>query len=381
MSALTARIDGDDVTEYCQLVRWRERLSRKGMGGIRAPSSVIDIEEGVSQLELYLDADLVHCGPVWYSQAEGNPDSSYIELTSWDHRVYLPKRLCKSTSDPGNLITPGDVILTEVEGPSIASQYLTNTLDYDGDLPLIVGTVDTGGPDLSGVPTAFPMDLERMYALLVSTGQLDLKLTPGLIADGGSTLNFLNGDSGSDLSGSVKFEYATGLFNAQVATFTVDMEQVINALWYLIGERVTEERWRGSITPTAPHPGGDWPVDLITRYWDSRYVLLYMQEIQVFDDKGDENDIRELFEERWANEAWVRAVPRTFATVRPQRGTAPAFRSGDLIHVGAGAIINGGFSGAQRVYEFELQADVDGVLDIVEILTSADQEGATGATE
>lgn len=113
-----------------------------------------------------------------------------------------------------------------------------------------------------------------------------------------------------------------------------------------------------------------------------------MQEIRVFDDNdGDcndpapsgENAVRDLFEEEWANEAWIRATPRVFASIRPERGQAPNFAVGDLISVSAGSQLLGGFSGAQRVYEMEVECDADGVVSITEIITSADQEGATGA--
>jgi hypothetical protein len=72
----------------------------------------------------------------------------------------------------------------------------------------------------------------------------------------------------------------------------------------------------------------------------------------------------------------MRAAPQRLASVTPEPGYFPTFRVGDLIHVAAGARLNGGFSGDQRVYEFEVETDVRGVDTVTDLLTSADQEGA-----
>jgi hypothetical protein len=113
----------------------------------------------------------------------------------------------------------------------------------------------------------------------------------------------------------------------------------------------------------------------------SRSTYGYSQLIRVFDDvyestdTDNRNSVRALFEEEWANEAWLRAVPRTFASIRPERGITPNFGVGDLITVSAGSQLLGGFSGSQRVYEYEVDCDADGVMSVTEIITSADQEG------
>jgi len=225
------------------------------------------------------------------------------------------------------------------------------------------------------------MELDKMRTLLLGTGRLDMFVIPGV---GSSTVNLTNGDGGTDLSGSVSYDYGTGAFNCQIATLTVDMDEVVNALWYFLGPRgprltnagfIPEDHWGGSITPTAPHVGGTWPAALLARIAASRASYTYMQYIRIFDDNGDEQNIRPMFEEEWANEAWVRGTPRTFASIRPERGISPNFSVGDVISVSAGSQLLGGFSGAQRVYGMEVDCDADGVMSVTEILTSADQEG------
>jgi len=58
-------------------------------------------------------------------------------------------------------------------------------------------------------------------------------------------------------------------------------------------------------------------------------------------------------------------------------GVAPVqvgdFDIGDLIAVNAGSIIRGGFSGAQRVYGYTVNFNENGILEMGEIMTSADQ--------
>lgn len=373
--SLTADIDGSGITAYCQSITWRQRLSRPSSAVVRFPAQLTGATTGINELHVYNNGGLVFSGPVWYQETQGSADSVYTELTAYDHLIYLAKRLCKKgTTPPGNLITPGSVLEDEITAPAILAAFINNTNTIDGPSNLTVGSIAGGGKDLSSVPTNFPMTIEDMRGLLVSTGQLDVVVVPGI---GGSTVDLYNGDYGTDLSGSVSFGYQTGAFNASIATHTFDMEEVTNALWYLLGPRISETRWRGSITPTAPFKGGTWPPELVAQFMGSRATYGFLgQEIRIFDDNKDENSIRELFEEEWANEAWIRAYAREFASIRPDRGSPINFGVGDLIGVSAGSRMGGGFSGTQRVYEVEWQCDADGVVECTEILTSADQEGA-----
>jgi hypothetical protein len=169
------------------------------------------------------------------------------------------------------------------------------------------------------------------------------------------------------------------------------MEDVTNALWYLLGPRVhfyagDISHWAGSITPTKKNsgydgnkpegePGEDWPPTLVARWMGSRSTYGYMQEIQIHDEKEDEQTtVRPMFEALFAKEAYLRAVPRTFTDIKPERatGSAPLFGVGDLITVNAGSRLGGGFSGAILVYEFEIQIDADGVAEYTQITGSPD---------
>jgi hypothetical protein len=387
-----AKIDGTEITDICQEQRWRPKLSRTSTGVVRfpAPELVVDLETTAPELALYENdgTSLLFAGPVWHVQPSGDPASMYTEVTAYDHTIDFARRIAKTLA--GDTINPGPVLTANQFGPAIFEAFIDNINTFDATVPdggpmrVTPGTVASGVVDLSALPMSFPMTLDQIRALLVATGEMDVILVPGL---GASTVDLTNGDGGADLTGSVSYEYDTGANNASVATITVDMDELMNALWYFLGPRgpragtkklkaIPKDHWAGSITPTAPHIGGTWPAGLLARISASRILRGYSQEFQIFDDEGDEQTIRPLFEAKWAREAWMRANPQRLASVLPERGAFPPFRVGDLIHVAAGTRLNGGFSGDQRVYEFEVRTDANGVDEISDLLTSADQEGA-----
>lgn len=382
--SFTVDIDGSSITNLCQSTRWRPKLSSPATGIVRVPAHLITVTEGVSELHIYDGATLLFSGPIWYTQADGDPNAQFAELTAYDHLIYLKNRMVKTVT--GNMIDPSQVLIDEITAPAIMARFIENANTYDSTvpngnaMPLTVNTVAPGGEDASGVPMSFPMELDDMRALLVSTGEMDVFLNPGV---GGSTVDLTNGGGGNDLSGSVSYDYGTGAFNCQIATKTVDMEEVVNALWYFLGPRVDATHWAGSITPSArnggvdgdgPLPGDPWSPALQAKFLGSRTTYGYSQHIRIFD-TPDAQVIRFLYELLWAKEAGLRAGPRTFASIRPERGITPNFAVGDLISVSAGSMLLGGFSGAQRVYEMEVEMDVDGIVSVTEILTSPDQEG------
>src|SRR5688572_21703382 len=174
--AFTVDIDGSSITNLCQSIRWRTRWSAPAALIVRVPARTVSVTPGVSEMHLYDSGSLVFSGPVWYSQADGDPDSTYAEITAYDHLIYLGKRMCKTAT--GNLITPVSVLEDEVTAPAILAAFIENANTYDstvpngGPMPLTVGSVAAGGVDLSAEPMAFPMSISDMREQLLSTGQL-----------------------------------------------------------------------------------------------------------------------------------------------------------------------------------------------------------------
>jgi hypothetical protein len=393
-------IDGTDITQYCQQITWSPKLSRPASCVVRVPATLVSASIGVSEMHLY-NGGLLFSGPVWYIQADGDENAGYLEVTAYDHLVYLTKHLCKTGSGyppedfpenspptspgPCNLADPTRVITDNVTATEVFAAFINATQYCDpGSFPVSVNSVATGGPSIEGFPTDFPMSLATMADTLLGTGQLDIIVNPGF---GSSTVDLYNGDAGTNRTGSVVLQYATGSFNSRRANRTRDMDEVINALWYLLGPKLDKytgdiSHWMGSITPTAPydcdyHPTNcTWPPSLISRWTGSRATYGYMQEVQVHDSRDDEQKIRDLFVEIYANEAYIRAVPRTFASVTPDRSaSAPGFAVADLITLTGGPILGGAaFTGGFRVYGFEVSIDVDGIGEITSIEGSTDQE-------
>lgn len=390
-------IDGNDITAYCQSINWHPRWSRPATLVVNAPGHLFTAGVG-SEMHLYnASSQLVFSGPIWTIEPVGNPNRTDIQITAYDHLIYMIKRLCKqglADPSPFNLIEIWPVIDSWVTTPEIMAAFVLNSLDEpnaldppSNPLPWEVGAIQGGGVDVTGVPRDAPMTLDRMRQMLLSTGQLAINVTPGI---GQSVLDFVIPPT--TVGGpSQMFDYQTGLFNSQEASWTDDMDVIINALWYLLGPRgprpgIPINHWGGSITPTAANAGGDgvqgdlpgqpWPPELVAKFLSSRATYGYFQEIRVFDENGDEQSIRNLYEEEWANEAWIRATPRRFVNIRPERGVEPTFGVGDFVWMHAGNRLNGGVSGTLLVYEFEVEINVNGVVAITSIVASDDGTGA-----
>lgn len=404
--AWSVTVDGTDITALCQTITWTPRLSRPATCVVRFPANLFSAGTGTARMQL-VNGSLLFSGPVWYQQQEGAEDAAYTELTAYDDLIYLKKRMCKTpisydesdswpplfppdpAYNPGrcNLANPTKVILDFITAPEILEQFINATIDCDGSMPLSVGSVASGGDDMTGFPIDWPMNIETFAGILLQTGVLDIVVNPGFSS---STVDLWNGDYGTDRTGSVVIQYATGAFNARGANRTIDMDEVINALWYLLGPKMPQytgdiSHWAGSLTPDgahdvtqwehATHPWHPWPAALIARWTSSRSTYGYMQQIDIHDSREDENKIRFLFELMYKNEAGLRAVPRTITGMTLDRTTAaPSFFVGDLITTTSGSVLGGGFTGAQRVYSYTIQIDTDGVGEFTEIIASADQE-------
>ena len=149
-------------------------------------------------------------------------------------------------------------------GPQIMEEILINSEAWDGALNLDLGTFATGGLSLIGAPTDWPMTIMEVANLLISTGELDLVITPtdaggGSIGQNMGTLDAYNGDYGTDLQSSVIFEYGTGLHNVRRLRWNEDMTQLCNKLRYYGGPRMQtaqdpagDQHWCWNVTGTGP---------------------------------------------------------------------------------------------------------------------------------
>lgn len=394
-------IHGSRITSIAQSINWHPRWSRPATVVTRYPGHLFSCAAG-DRLHLYNPGgSLIFSGTVWQVSASGGPNRTDVEVTAYDDLIWMTKRLCKQRLEdpaPGSVVEIWPTIFEAGTAPGIMRAFVQGALEdtlaaSSAPLPWVLGGAD-GGPDATGVPMSTPMTLDQMRQLLLGTGQLAINVSPGLYS---SQLDFVRPPQtpGAPVA---TFGYQTGSFNSQEATVDDDMDELINALWYLLGPRgprpgIPINHWGGSITPTAANAGGDgqgrfidgvfvnepgdqWPAATKARFLGSRGHYGYAQEIKIYDEHEDEQSIRELYEEMWNNEAWLRAEPRRMVGIKPERGVAPSFGVGDFVAMAAGSRLHGGASGSLQVFEFEVEINVNGICTITEIVAS---DGGAGA--
>ena len=400
--AVQVFIDGTERTTYVLSGSVTPRLNRPATATVRLPLSFA-IGGAGSRLKVVDDGNLIFHGFVMTVSDEGDEDRLYTEYVASDPMEMWQWRPARdgpdgTPSDPGDFSNPSFMQRNwpdPTTGPEIMyeilNQSINGTVPTDAEGPLFInldGPFEGGGVDMSGAPVDWPMTIAEIANLLTSTGEVDIVLTP--IDSGGAmaSVAVYNGDYGTDRSGSVVFQYATGAFNARAIRRVVDMSNVCNKLWYYLAPRRGAQRWDGSITGdsnywtntdfqgidmAAEYPGAP---DVLWRAALSRGTYGVRMDIHIHEARGDESSARFLFNRQWLMESWIRAEPREMVHITPVRGTPLNFGIGDLIGVGAGVKVRGGFSGAQRVYSFTYSWDEDGVTEITDITTSPSGEGA-----
>lgn len=411
----TVTLDGTDVTGVALTGSVTRRLNRPAQATIKIPMDAAIGGPG-SRLAVYFGGSLFFHGFVLDCETDGGEDDGYTVYNATDPMELWNWRVVRD--DDGDFSLPA-IIDTYVTGPQIMEAVLKNTegdttaqgnpaltppTTTEGPTFLTFGSFAAGGVDLTGAPTDWPMTIAQLSSLLMSSGELDLVITP---TDPGAgimgTIDAFNGNYGQDLSGSVTFSYGTGALNVRAMRWNEDMSTMVNKLWYYLGPRVGtssdpagDQHWRANVTGDdtglAYPPGGKLSppytslnnqlgvlrVDSQTTLGPSGTGYGVRMQVQIFDAQGDADpsSARELYRRLWQIESWLRAVPRNLVHVTPTRGAGfPLFDIGDLIGVEAGAQIRGGFSGAQRVYGYTISWTEDGPCELSEIQTSSDQEG------
>jgi hypothetical protein len=346
--------------------------------------------------------DIVFHGKVLNTETDTDKDGGTTVFNAQDAMELWQWRPVRD--DDGDFSKPA-IIVTYDTAPQILEAMLTNTVsagggpptDAEGDIFLDMGTFAGGGNSVVGAPVDWPMTIMDLYSLLVSTGQLDAVITytdPGGGVTG--TIDAYNGDYGTDLSGSVSFDYGTGGFTASAVRWNRDMTSMVNKYWLYGGPRVEsaadpagDQHWCFNVTgddPGLPGYPASNPYDaVITRRDASQTAYGVRMKVDIFD--GYDDDCipgfgtigRELYRWQWIIYSYFAAIPREIIHVTPDDDSyVGCFGIGDLVGVSAVADVNGGFSGAQRVYEYTVSWEATpSILVLSEIQTSADAEGMT----
>lgn len=272
-------LDGTDVSGVAIEGSATRRLNRPSQATIKIPMDAA-IGGAGSALKISFDggATLFHHGRVLDCETDAEEDEGYTVYNSTDPMELWNSRPVRD--DDGDFSRP-DVIATYNTGPQIMEAILLNSIDTtagggaapptlsEGPIFLTMGTFAGGGVSLAGAPVDWPQTIAQLASLLISTGELDLIITP--TDPGGGvmgTIDGYNGNYGTDLSGSVVFEFGTGVRNVRRMRWNEDMSNVTNKLQYFGGPRIQtaadpagDQHWCWNITGDDPNlanpPGGD----------------------------------------------------------------------------------------------------------------------------
>ncbi len=407
MGQIIVTLDGVDVTSVCVAGNWTRRLNRPSTAQVRIPMELVTADVGtLLKIEALVGStfEIVHHGRVLLCETDTAEDGGYTVYNSTDPMEMWQWRPVRDNdcdfSDP-------QIIPEYLTGPAIVEAALNNSIDCgdssqadcEGPLFLTVNAAASGGVDLSGAPTDWPMTIAELTSLLVSTGELDVVITPtdpggGIMGE----VDFYNGNFGTDLSSTITFSYGMGDFNVRRLRWNQDMTTMVNKVWYYGGPKIATaadpaavQHWCFNVTGDDPNlaypPGGalsppasatNNQLGVLRVASETAYGV--RMDIQIFDAYDDCMGVgtvgRDLYRKRWQQESWLRAQPREIIHVTPTRETEiGTFDIGDLVGVEAVSAVRGGFSGVQRVYEYTVSWDNDGVLELSELQTSADNEG------
>lgn len=311
-----------------------------------------------------------------------------------------------------------EAVLKNSEGDSTAqgNGALAVPDDAEGTTFLHFGAFAGGGADLTGAPVDWPMTIAEFFSLLCSTGEVDLYITPTDPGGGEmGTITGYNGRYGTDRSGSILFSYGMGAHNVDSLRWNRDMTNMVNKYYIFAGPRMSTaadpkaaqhfcfnvqgddpDLCGNSGTPTCivnganvhgiggalpTRPSYDAPGLLGNKLDGSRTTYGTRMKMDIYDAADDtcnsnlSANQRAFYRRQWQEFSWFSSAPREIIHVTPTRDTEiGTFGIGDIVGVEATTDVRGGFSGAQRVYEYTISWDQDSVLTLSELQTSSDSD-------
>lgn len=378
-SAVLKEAGGSDVeiTELVQDASCTHQWQRPSFATIRVPLDRVSGDWEAARLKVYPDGEnLDFHGKCVHVDDQADERVGYRVATFASPSEIFEFRPVR---DPDGDFSKPSIIADNTTGPQIVEAALTNSMVSgdpalgEGPMGITLGTFETGGPDMTGAPTDWPMSLADLFARLVSTGQCDIVERPVESGDNMAEISAYNGDFGDDLSSSVRFHFATGLLNARACQRERDYRELMNKLWIYGGPRVKssadpagDQHWRFNVTGTDPGLP-DPPQSALDALISASRALHYERMVIDIDDSDDDDEddaMRNLTRLRWQMLTAMRVRGKTLVSITPDRGIAPAFRTGDKIGVAAGASFGGGFSGTQRVQEFSYRFSARGPIEL-----------------
>lgn len=252
-----------DITALVQDASVTHQWQRPSFATIRVPLDRVTGDWEAARLKVYPDdSTLDFHGKCVDVDDQADERSGYRVATFAAASEIFEYRVVRDAD--GDFSKPS-IIADNITGPQIVQAALTHSMVAgdpsigEGPMGIALGTFATGGVNMTGAPVDWPMTIADLFARLVSTGQCDIVET--FIDSGGnmSEVSAHNGDFGDDLSGSVKFEFATGLKNARACQRERDYRELMNKLWIYGGPRVKtksdpagDQHWDYNVTGDDP---------------------------------------------------------------------------------------------------------------------------------
>ncbi len=352
---------GSDVTQYVQEGGVTESYLAPCQATVKLPSDNASAGD-TADMDIFVDGSHRFHGSVEHIEHQGDANTRYTTYTAVDPTFMWAWRMAQDSD--GDYTKP--TFLEDFgTGPQIMEALLSNTIADFGDIGHAVGSVATGGSDLTGAPTNWPKTIMEIAVMLSETGELDWRYNPA-----SNTVDFGNGNIGSDLTGSVNFSYGSG-GNARACRVSIDKREMVNRPRWLYGPRLTDlgaakldQHWSFSIDRTSTLVPNFATIDAAASASEAAYLTRF--HVRILDADGRVEAVRMLGRAMYGMELWMRLKPKTMFHITPNRGIAPAFRPGDLISVSGF-----GLSGDQRVMDMSYRWTADGPIELGEPMGQA----------
>ncbi len=391
-----------DITTITFDKKGEYRINRPSAWSFRVPLHLAQVRTvhsdgrpylcaGYRALKVRRNGRLVFHGFVWRVTRQGDKNDAWATVLCLDPMTWWRFRVVRDAT--GDFSTP--TFATPISGPEIVQQMIQNSISntagvanpgqQEGPLGVTVGSI-TPGLDLSSQLIDWPVTMGEMATMLTETGIVDIRVNPtdgvpGIMGTVDSAPRI-----GSDLSGSVHFDYATGDHSVDQCEHTHDMETLCNKLWWELGPKESSgppgpARWHSNITGDDKYLPNKAAIKALTSA--SRAALGTFMEHRIMDETGLETErdfeatYRKLLRRLWEGEAKIRYKPRELLKITPS-AAAPYqpfdnYNPGDNVGVNVGDALGITISGSQVCYGFDVMPDGEGVERMSSLVTSADQ--------
>lgn len=336
------------------------------------------------------DDEPIFHGRVFRARRVGNGRTNRVTIQAYDPLVEFGTengnagRLVRD--DTGNFIQPsfGDTIT----GADLLYQAFVNSQQTgaesdptpgEGPLPIDIGdgsrfssTVNLSMDNF----LSWPLYLGDLVAKLANTGVVDIgarPIDPTESLDPYAMIAMSAADTlGSDVSGTVHFDYWTGSHNAKEAVYDEDFSTICNKLYDYLGPPLPGGlRWPDNITPGTAGTTID-PTASRARYGVFMAVRFYDQVVPSHTDPFNLA--------LWNAEMGYRVAPRNLLYVTPRPGSKALFRpfgrdfdASDIVGINVGSALGvSGLATDQRVLGYDVTWSRNNVARVSQLITSAD---------